>query len=82
MEICLLTKLGDHEEGEEGEVLPGNEALGGAVEGEQVLVVGAPDGGKEVVGDRQQRHELYNSATYVVSATCSVLGLTCLWGRG
>ncbi len=53
------TKFGDRQERQEGEVLPLDEALGGAVKGEQVLMVSAPDRQKEVITDRQQRHELH-----------------------
>jgi hypothetical protein len=57
----MFTKFGDCQEREEGEVLPGDEALSGAVKSEQILVVGTPDWREKMVGDRQQWHELHST---------------------
>ena len=56
----LLTKLGDAQEWKECQVLPRDEALSSAVKSENVLVVGAPNRGEEVLRHCQQRHELQN----------------------
>ena len=49
----ILTEFGDGQEGKEGQVLPGDETLSSAVKSEHVLVVGAPNGGEEVLRHRQ-----------------------------
>ena len=63
-----LTKFGHHEQGDEGEVLVGDEAAGRSIKLQHCLVVAREDGVEEAWRDGQQRHELHQN-----SNLCSLL---------
>ena len=58
----VLTELGHHEQGDEGEVLVGDEAAGCSIKLQHCLVVAGEYGVEEARRDGQQRHELHQNS--------------------
>ena len=58
------TKLGDHQEGQERQVLPADQCASRGIKDQAILVVLAPNALKEMVGDSKQGHELRMAHLY------------------
>lgn len=57
----FLTKLGDHQQGDESEMLVGDQHSGRPVKLQQGIVVAREQGHEEARGDGQQGHELHQT---------------------